>query len=104
MRYALWNEKISVKWSINTSYFHLVYGKEVILPIYLGLHVLKLIQHETEEPNNMVGRIYDLIGIQQEIKMVSEKLIEHKKNQKYLCHKRIGKILPSMRPSSEVGC
>ena len=47
LRYALWDDRISVKISIRTSPFQLVYGKEVDLPIQLEILVLKLIQKET---------------------------------------------------------
>lgn len=44
--YTLWVDRDSVKRSIGTSPFQLMYGKEQILPIQLGLPILKLIYHE----------------------------------------------------------
>ena len=64
MKYDLWDNKLSIKISIGTSPFHLVYGKEANLPIQLGLPILKLIQHETEEPDSMVRKVYELIELQ----------------------------------------
>ena len=60
MRYALWDDRISVKISIRASPFQLVYGKQADLPIQLELLVLKLIQNETES-NDLVRRMYELI-------------------------------------------
>ena len=76
MRYALWDDRISVKISIITSPFQLVYGKEADLPIQLELLVLKLIQNEMES-NDLVRRMYELIEVQQEREQVSLKLLVH---------------------------
>ena len=78
LRYALWDDRISVKISIRTSPFQLVYGKEVDLPIQLELLVLKLIQNETKS-NDLVRRMYELIEVQQEREQVNLKLLVHQK-------------------------
>ena len=78
LRYALWDDRISVKISIRTSPFQLVYEKEEDLPIQLELLVLKLIQNETDS-NDLVKRMYELIEVQQEREQVSLKLLVHQK-------------------------
>jgi transposase InsO family protein len=37
LTYTLWVDRISIKGSIGTSPFQLVYGKDVVFPIHLGL-------------------------------------------------------------------
>ena len=53
----MWEEKISSERSMGTSHFQLVYGKEVIFHIKLGLPVMKLLENKEEEPNNMIHRL-----------------------------------------------
>ena len=81
MRYALWDDTISVKISIRASPFQLVYGNEVDIPIQLELLVLKLIQNETKS-NDLARRMYELIEVQQEREQVSLKLLVHQKKRK----------------------
>eukprot|EP00253_Pinus_taeda_P009129 PITA_09129 len=50
--YALWADRITQKASIGTSPFNLVYGKEVILPTYLAIPSLALVQYIDEEPTS----------------------------------------------------
>ena len=47
--HALWDDRISIKKSIGTSPFQLVYGYEVIFPRSLSLLVMKLLQEEETE-------------------------------------------------------
>jgi hypothetical protein len=43
----------------------MVYGTEEILPTQLGLLVLKFLQEELEEPNDVQRRIFQMIEVQQ---------------------------------------
>jgi hypothetical protein len=52
LKYAVWVDRVNIKRSIGTSPFQLVYGLEVIFPIQLSLHVMKLLQDE--EANQMI--------------------------------------------------
>ena len=81
MRYALWDDRISVKISIRTSLFQLVYGKEENLLVQLELLVLKFIQNETKA-NYLVRRMYEFIEVQQEREQVSLKMLVHQKKRK----------------------
>ena len=60
----LWANKISVKKSIGTSPFQLVYGSDVIFPNSLGLLVMILLQEEDFETHPTQWRIYQLIELQ----------------------------------------
>jgi len=53
LKYDLWVDIISTKRAIITSPFQMVYGFDVVFPINLGLHVMKLLQLEMEEPNDI---------------------------------------------------
>ena len=57
-KYALWVDNISMKNSIETSHFHLVYGKDVVFHVQIDLSIMKLLQAELEEPNDVKRRVY----------------------------------------------
>jgi hypothetical protein len=48
LKYVVWADRVSIKRSIGTSPFQLVYGMEAIFPIQLSLPVMKLLQYEKE--------------------------------------------------------
>jgi hypothetical protein len=50
---------------LGTSPFHLVYGADTIFHTQLGILVLKLLQEEIEEPNDIQRRIFQIIEVQQ---------------------------------------
>ena len=87
LRYALWDDRISVKISIRAFPFQLVYGKEAYICIQLELVVLKLIQNETKS-NDLVRRMYELIEVQEEREQVSLKLLVHQKKRKNNLNKK----------------
>ena len=62
--HALWADKTSIKKSIATSPFQLVYGSEVIFPSSLSLPVMKLLQEEETETHPTQRRMYQLIELQ----------------------------------------
>jgi hypothetical protein len=64
LKYALWANCISIKWSISISPFQMVYGTDVVLPINLVLPMMKLWQDQNEEPNHVTRRINQLIEVQ----------------------------------------
>jgi hypothetical protein len=65
LKYALWDDRINTKRSLGTSPFQLVYGIDVVFPTQLGLPVLKFLQEEIEEPNDIQRRIFQIIEVQQ---------------------------------------
>jgi len=77
LKFALCADRVNTKKSIRTSPFQLVYGSDVIFPARLGLPVMKYIQDEIEEPNNMQRRICQIIEVQQARKMMYQKAQAH---------------------------
>ena len=65
LKYALWEDRITVKKEIGTSPFQLVYGTDAVVPVQLGIPVMNFFQDCQEEPNDMQRRIYALIELQQ---------------------------------------
>jgi transposase InsO family protein len=63
--YALWDDRITTKRSIATSPFQIVYGTDAVFPTSLGLPVMKLLQEQEVEPNDIQRRINQLIHVQQ---------------------------------------
>jgi hypothetical protein len=53
LKYALWDDRINTKKSLGNSPFHLVYGIDGVFPTQLGIPILKLLQEEIEEPNDI---------------------------------------------------
>jgi len=58
LKFSLWDNRISNKKYIGTSPFQMVYGTEAILPTQLGLPVLKFLQEELEEHNDIQRRFF----------------------------------------------
>ena len=63
LKYALWEDMITIKKEIGTSPFQLVYGTDVVFPVQLGIPVMKFLQDSQEEPNDIQRRIYALIDL-----------------------------------------
>jgi len=72
LKYALWADKISSKKSLGTSPFQLVYRTYDVFPIQIGLPVMKFLQDEVEDPNDVQRRIFQLIEMQQNMDMLDE--------------------------------
>jgi len=64
--HTLWADRISVKKSIGTSPFQLVYGFEVIFPSSLSLPVMRLLREEEAKTDPTQRRMYQLIELQQQ--------------------------------------
>ena len=60
-KYALWDDRVSTKKSINTSPFQFVYRIDATFHVQLGLPILKFMQDEFKEPNAIQRRIYWMI-------------------------------------------
>lgn len=57
--------RVSTNKSIWMSPFQLVYGFDVVFPIYLGVPIMKLLQEAEVEPNDMQRRINQMIQLQE---------------------------------------
>ena len=65
LKFALWADRVTIKKSIGTSPFKLVYGTDAIFPVQLILPVARFFQGEKTESNDMVRRMLDLVELQQ---------------------------------------
>ena len=65
LKYALWPDRINTKKSLGTSPFQLVYGIDIFFPTQLGIPVLKFLQEDIKEPNDIQWRIFHIIEVQQ---------------------------------------
>jgi hypothetical protein len=65
LKFSSWVDRVTIKKSIGTSPFKLVYGTDAIFPVKLVLLVAIFFQEEKTESNNMVGRMLDLVEPQQ---------------------------------------
>jgi hypothetical protein len=68
LKYSLWADRISIKNSLGTSPFHLVYGVDVVFPTQLGLTVLKFLQEEVEDIMTSRGEFFILLNFNKEEK------------------------------------
>ena len=64
LKFALWADRVSIKKSIGTSPFHLVYGIDDIFPASLGSPVMKYLQEQDIELNPLQRRINQLVEVQ----------------------------------------
>ena len=64
LKYVLWEDHITTKNSIGFSPFQLVYGTYHFFPIHMGIPLMKLLQDNEEEPNEIQRRIFSLIELQ----------------------------------------
>eukprot|EP00253_Pinus_taeda_P004312 PITA_04312 len=80
--FALWANRITQKASIGTSPFNLVYGKEAVLPTYLLLPSLALVQFIEESPSSSIQLRHDqILKLEEEREKVK---ITHAKHQRII--------------------
>jgi hypothetical protein len=65
LKFSLWDDRVTTKWSLGISPFHLVYGTETIFPSQLALPVENLFQDCQEEPDDIIRRIHQSVEVQQ---------------------------------------
>jgi hypothetical protein len=65
LKFTLWVDQVTIKKSLGTSPFQLVYGTEVVFPTQLALPVAKLFQDHEGEPDHMVRIIHQVVEMQQ---------------------------------------
>jgi hypothetical protein len=63
--FSLWENRLSNKRSIGMSPYQLVYDTEAIFPPSLGVPVMKLLQEDQADPNDIQRRINQMIQLQQ---------------------------------------
>ena len=82
LKYALWADRVTIKKSIGTSPFQLVYGIDAIFPIQLSFLVIEFLQDAKEELDEMKRRKFKIVKLQQEIETIMEKVESYKKKVK----------------------
>ena len=75
----MWANRVTIKKSIGTSPFKLVYGTDAIFSVQLVLPVAKFFQEEQTESNDMVRRMLDLVKLQQVKEQLVDKSEAHQK-------------------------
>ena len=78
LKYVLWAYMVTIKRSIGTSPFQLVYGIDAIFPIQLSFPVINFFQYVEEEPDEMKRRMFPIVKLQQERKAIMEKTESYK--------------------------
>jgi hypothetical protein len=91
LKFSLWADRISNKKSIGTSPFQMVYGTKVVFPTQLGLPVLKFLQEELEEPNDIQRRVFQMIEVQQTREKMDQKVVIHQSKVKATFDKKTKK-------------
>jgi hypothetical protein len=79
LKFSLWVDKVTIKKSIGTSPFKLVYGTDAIFLVQLVLLVARFFQEEQTESNDMVRRILDLVELQQALEQLVDRSEAHQK-------------------------
>ena len=79
LKFSLWADRVTIKNSIGTSPFKLVYGNDAIFPVQLILPVARFFQEEKTESNDMVRRMLDLVELQHAREQLVDRLEAHKK-------------------------
>jgi hypothetical protein len=77
LKFALWADRVTIKKSIGTSPFKLVYGTEAIFPVQLVLPVTNFLQEAGSELDDHTRRVFQLVELQQEREHLIEKSENH---------------------------
>jgi transposase InsO family protein len=64
LKFSLWVDHVTMKKSLGTSLFQLVYGIEEVFPTHLALPVAKFFQDYEGEPDHMIRRIHQIVEVQ----------------------------------------
>ena len=79
LKFALWADRVTLKNSIGTSPFQLVYGVDVVFPIQLGSPFIKFMQEINEEPDDIRRIMFWIIQLQQERENIENTAEMHRK-------------------------
>jgi hypothetical protein len=79
LKFSLWADRVTIKKSIGTSPFKLVYGTDAIFPVQLVFPVARFFQEEQTESNDMVRRMLDLVELQQAREQLVDRSEAHQK-------------------------
>ena len=82
LKFALWADRVTIKKSIGTSPFRLVYGTDAIFPVQLVTPVIKFVQEIEEEPDDIRRRMFQIVQLQQEREAIKDTAEKHQKRMK----------------------
>ena len=91
LKFALWVDRVTIKKSIGTSPFQLVYGIDVVFPVQLVSPVIKFMQEINEEPDDIRRRMFQIIQLQQERETIENTAEMHRKRMKEIFDKKVKK-------------
>ena len=63
LKFALWADRVTIKKSIGTSPFQLVYGVDAVFPAHLVALAIKFMQEINEEPDDIRRRMFQIIQL-----------------------------------------
>ena len=93
LKFALWADRVTIKKSIGTSPFQLVYGTDAIFPVHLINPVMKFVQEIDEEPDVIRRRMFQIVQLQQEREAIRDIAEKHQKRIKDRFDKKVKKDL-----------
>ena len=91
LKFSLWANRVTIKKSIGTSPFQLVYGIDVVFPVQLVIPVIKFMQEIKEEPDDIRRRMFQIIQLQQEREAIKNTTERHKRRMKESFDKKVKK-------------
>ena len=77
---ALWADRVRSKKSIGMSPFELVYGIDTVFPTSLAVPVMRLLQEDDSEEDDIQFQINQMIHLQQKMEEVSQNAFWLKEN------------------------
>ena len=77
LKFALWADRVTIKKSIGTSPFQLVYGIDVVFPVQLVTPVIKFMQEIKEEPDDIKRKMFQIVQLQQERETIKDTSERH---------------------------
>ena len=76
-KFSLWVDRVTMKKSLGTSPFQLVYGAKVVFPTQLALPMAKFVQDYEGEADHMIRRIHQIVEVQQIREQVRDASYSH---------------------------
>ena len=82
LKFSLWVDRVTIKKSIGTSPFQLVYGVDALFHVQLASPVIKFLQEMREELDDIRRRMFQIIQLQQEREAIMDTTEMHRKKVK----------------------
>ena len=89
LKFALWVDRVTIKKSIGTSPFQLIYGVDALFPVQLASPIIKFLQEIKEEPDDIRRRMFQIIQLQQERETIENTAEMHRKKVKESFDKKV---------------